>query len=134
MPKVLPLAVALEPNGRMTRPYIYLERSFKLVRFTSLAETSLFLQSDSPDLVLCSCSLPPTQILTFLDRIKNQSSTFLIPLVMVVDCSQKISNFIGTTWGGQLGVLTSLASHGEIHSTLMRIVQHRQIIEQVVPS
>ncbi len=114
----------------MTRPYIYLERSFHLMRATSISQASQLLVAETPDLVLCSASPPAEYILAFLERIKTHSTKYLIPLIMVVDLNQKVSQILGTTWGGQIGILTSLASPAEIHSTLKRIVQHREMDQQ----
>lgn len=111
----------IEPNTKLHTPYSLLSNKNTIERVATpeLGLKSMSLQT--PDLVLLSASPSISKILSFLESLKNASHNKLIPLIFVIDLSYKLSTIPGTTWGGKLGVLTSISSENELNSTIRRI-------------
>ncbi|HJZ24156.1 MAG TPA: hypothetical protein VJ201_06900 [Candidatus Babeliales bacterium] len=112
--------LVMEPNDDLDTPYRFLD-NVTLTRVSTIERGLKYLTQQYPDMVFISASFSVQRILSFLDTLKNASRSRLIPIVMVVDLSHKISNIPGTTWGGKIGILTSLVSRSEYNSTIHRV-------------
>jgi len=110
----------MEPNDDLDTPYKFID-NVTLTRVSTIERGLKYLTQQYPDMVFISASFSVQRILSFLDTLKNASRSRLIPIVMVVDLSHKISNIPGTTWGGKIGILTSLVSRSEYNSTIHRV-------------
>jgi DNA-binding response OmpR family regulator len=74
-----------------------------------------------PDLICLSTTYSPLTSLRFLTQLKDSFTTKIIPLLFVIDWSERIHRVLGTEWGGKIGVLHSANSTEEISATLKRI-------------
>ncbi len=117
----MPLALIIEPNQSLQSPYSYID-SFEIQRCASVQNGLLHLSKTYPDIVFLSTSFSMTKTLSVLDALKNTSSLYLVPLVLVVDLTNSISHIPGTSWGDKLGILTSISNNDEFNSTLNRIL------------
>lgn len=118
-------ALIIEPNTRLTNPYNSLPFSFNTSRYSSLDQASHSFLTIQPQLVLISASFTPTHIITFLEKVKNESVAIeeLIPVIFVVDLNNRLNFVPGTTWGTQMGLLHSLSSAQEVYATLQRVLE-----------
>ncbi len=121
IPTTLPLAVIVEPNISLETPYSHMKSAFTLDRHISVPSALQSIAQNEPAIVCVSASFSPQLCLHLLTAVKNKSQHHLIPLLIVVDLSHKISTIPGTTWGNKLGILTSLSNVNEYNSTLDRV-------------
>ncbi len=114
----------VEPNQSLTIPYMYLPNTYTLTCVSSIRRARNELAHTVPDLVFLSTSFRPAQTLSFLEELKkvSQSKTRIIPIVFVIDLSQRVSYVLGTTWAGKVGFANSQSSAEELFSTLERIL------------
>ena len=111
----------VEPNRELAIPYMYLPIFFKITCVPSIQKAIEILHKTPPNLVFLSASFSATKSLQFLETLKRISAETIIPLIFVVDWSQRITRVLGTTWGGRIGLSHSLASADELHALLSRI-------------
>jgi len=111
----------IEPNQKLQTPYSFLSKPYVVERFSSPELGLKHMAVHQPDLVLLSTSHSTTKILSFLESLKSASARKLIPLILVIDLSHKLSTIPGTTWGGKLGIVTSISSENELNSTIRRV-------------
>lgn len=111
----------IEPQKALDSPYSYLPSSYNIHRVTSPESGLKYMSTETPDIVFLSTSISTPRILTFLESLKSASYNKLIPLILVIDLSHKLSTVPGTTWGGKLGVVTSISSENELNSTICRV-------------
>src|SRR3989338_2579401 len=111
-------ALIIEPNNKLLSPYSFLSKSYVVYRCSSPESGLKYMSTHVPDIVFLSASISTTKILSFLESLKNESIHKLIPLVLVIDLSHKLSTIPGTTWGGKLGVITNISSENELNSTI----------------
>lgn len=113
----------IEPNKLLQQPYSYIQKSLSVQRVESIQVGMLEISKSKPDIVFLSTSFSISQTVELLTALKNKSQDGLIPLIFVIDLSQKISSVPGTTWGNKLGILCSQSSFNELNSTLDRVFQ-----------
>lgn len=113
----------VEPNHSLVEPYCHLPRSYQTFRAASIEQALAKLIDHSPDLVFLSASFAPSKSLLFLEALKNGCLCSLIPLIMVVDLSHRISFLPGTSWGGKFAIIDSSVSQEELYSTLKRVLK-----------
>jgi len=106
-------ALIIEPNDKLIVPYTYLDDSYSIIRKSSAREGLTALFTNRVDIVFISASFPPNKTLSILETIKNKSKTKLIPVVVVVDFTNRLNFIPGTTWGGKIGVLDSFANEAQ---------------------
>lgn len=116
--------LVIEPNTRLTNPYNSLPFTYQVSRFPSLEQATKSFLTIQPQLILLSSSFPPAHIITFLEKVKNESLAIeeLIPVIFVIDLENRLNFVPGTTWGKQFGLLHSLSSPTEIFATLERVL------------
>lgn len=115
-------AFIVEPNLNMELPYKQLPNKWQLSKVNTIEKALVYLINSSPDVVFISASFSITKTIRLLESLKNLSSQQLIPIILVVDLSNKISYIPGTSWGGRVGIIHSLSSKQEINSTLNRVL------------
>ncbi len=111
----------IEPDNKLLKPYDHFKSS-NLCRIASIEQGIKYLSDSTPDIVFISTSFSIHKTLHFLDTLKNASMSGLIPLVFVINLSEKISYVPGTTWAGKIGIIHSLSSAKEINSTIQRVL------------
>ncbi|HEX7018082.1 MAG TPA: hypothetical protein VF209_04215 [Patescibacteria group bacterium] len=114
----------IEPNILLMEPYSCLPFTYQVNRYPNLEFASESFLTVQPQLVMLSASFSPTHIITFLEKVKNESveAAELIPIIFVIDLENPLSFIPGTTWGKQIGVITSLSSPPEVYATLQRVL------------
>jgi len=112
----------IEPNSQLHSPYYFFPPHWSTQRSGTIEIAFRDLQRHSPDIIFLSTSFSLTKIVRLLDTVKNLSFIKLIPVVFVVDLSQRVSHFPGTTWGGKIGIIHTLSSKAEINSMLTRVL------------
>lgn len=115
----------IEPNAQLFSPYTSLPFSYEVSRVSSLDQAAASFLTLEPELIMISASFAPNAIITFLEKVKNESIEIdqLIPVIFVVDLSHQLNFIPGTTWGSQIGILHSLSSPPELYATLQRILE-----------
>lgn len=111
----------VEPNTKISHPYSYLPTSDVVERVSSLEAGLRSMATNIPELVFVSASIATSKLMGLLDALKQASRSGLIPLIFVVDHSHKLSTIPGTTWGGKLGITTTIVSSEEFNSTIRRV-------------
>ena len=120
----LPLAIIVEPNSLLQSPYNFMQSAFTIDRHISIQNALHSIAHNQPAMVSVSASFSPQQCLHILTAVKNKSHNQLIPLLIVIDLSNKMSMVPGTTWGNKLGVITSISDINEYNSTIDRITHN----------
>lgn len=118
----LPYALIIEPNDTVNIPYSHLDEKYEYDRCASIEKGMSLMASKHPDILFLSASFSVSKSLKVLEALKHKSSYGLIPLVLVVDLSNRLSSVPGTEWGNKIGILTTLSSAKEVHSTLDRVM------------
>jgi hypothetical protein len=118
----LPYALIIEPNDSLHIPYAYLEDAYEYDRCSSIEKGLAFMAKKYPDILFLSASFSLSKSLKVLESLKQKSSYTLIPLVIVVDLSNRVSSVPGTSWGNKIGLVSSLSSAQEVNSTLDRVM------------
>jgi DNA-binding response OmpR family regulator len=119
------LTLIVEPNSQLTVPYELVQEHYthklKIVRCMSIEEALKELDRITPDLVLLSTAFSPHKTLQLLEKLKSQMTTRIIPLIFVVDFSQRIHRLLGTSWAGKVGILHTFSSQAEVDATCSRL-------------
>lgn len=118
----MPYALIIEPNDALHIPYSYLENRFEYERCTSIEKGLQLMAQKYPDILFLSSSFSLTKSLKVLESLKQKSTLTLIPLMLVIDLSNRLNTVPGTTWGNKIGLITSISSHEEVNSTLNRVL------------
>lgn len=118
----LPFALIIEPNDSVIKPYSYLDEIYEYERCTSVEKGLSIMASKYPDILFLSASFSLSKSLKVLESLKHKSAYGLIPLILVVDLSNRLSGIPGTEWGDKIGILSTLSSSKELHSTLDRVM------------
>ena len=113
----------IEPNKKLIIPYNHLPRSYDIFRVSTIDQALLKLAKVNPGIVFLSASFSALKSVSFLESLKNFSEDSLIPVIIVVDLSNRINFVPGTTWGGKIAVIDSCASKRELTSTLDRVLK-----------
>lgn len=114
--------VIIEPHNSLSIPYCHIPQDHTITRLQTIQQAVLHLAHNSVSVIFLSSSFPITKQLTMLEAIKNSSTSFLIPIIYVVNFNNKISTIPGSNWGGKTGVLSSLSTSQELNSILRRVV------------
>ena len=112
----------VEPNRTLAKPYALLPEKYSITRVVSLEAAIGLVQKERFAFVLLSSSYNPTKLIDFLEELKNSSKLGIIPLVWVIDFSQRLHVIPGTSWGDKVGVAHSLSSLEEMRATLERLL------------
>lgn len=118
----LPYVLIIEPNDALNIPYSYFLSKFEYDRCTSIEKGLQYMAHKYPDILFLSASFSLSKSLKALESLKQKSNLTLIPLILVVDFSNRLNTIPGTTWGDKIGVITSLSSSQEVNSTLHRVM------------
>ena len=113
----------VEPNKKLITPYNYLTSLYSISRVSTIDQALLKLTKINPGIIFLSASFSASKSVRFLESLNNFSEGSLIPVVIVVDLSNRINFVPGTTWGGKIAVIDSCASKRELTSTLDRILK-----------
>jgi hypothetical protein len=105
-----PFILVIEPNEKLTHPYIYLDPSYHNTRISSLTEAKEFTKSVIPNLIILSASFEIDHTVDFLSDLSSKRLNILPGLVFMVDLSNQLSYIPGTTWGNKCQVLSNLCS------------------------
>ena len=115
-------ALIIEPNKELAVPYMYLPPIYTVSWVTSPERAAAELEDYTPSLVFLSTSFDPKENLTFLEKYKEIFLYKIIPLIFVVDWSNKVNTILGTTWGQKIAIAHSLTSQGEMNALLDRVM------------
>jgi DNA-binding response OmpR family regulator len=121
----LPVSVLIiEPNPNHSEPYQQFESElFVVTRVSGLTTALPALTAQTFQLICCSTSLQPSKLLELLEAAKHASATHLIPIVFVVDLSQRLTTFPISPWAGKMGIVTTHTSPAEWQALLQRLLQ-----------
>lgn len=114
----------IEPSRTISQPYNHIPASYDITRVTTLKTAFEQLLDNMPSLVFLSASFSTHKTLDFMNELKMTSRIKLIPLLMVVDLTNRINIIPGTFWGSKFGIVHSLSSKQEVESTLLRVLQN----------
>jgi DNA-binding response OmpR family regulator len=116
----------IEPNTELTHPYTWLDqvysKNYTFSRCSRLDVAKSELAKNTPSAVFLSTNFSPLKTLHFLEEFKTQFSSQVVPLIFVVDWSQRIHRLLGTGWAGKVGILHSLSSEEEVSATMKRLL------------
>jgi PleD family two-component response regulator len=112
----------VDPHFSDIGVYSHIVKQWSFIQVSSIETALQQLYILKPDLVFISASFSINKNLLLLEAIKNLSSKQLVPIVFVLDLSHQISLVPGTTWGGKIGIIHTLSSKKELHSTLDRVL------------
>lgn len=82
----------------------------------------LALSAQTFQLVCCSTNIKPLRLLQVLEAVKHASAEQLIPIVMAVDLSQRMTTFPTFTWAGRFGLVHSQTSPAEWQALVDRLL------------
>ncbi len=99
----------LEPNSKLKSPYQHLASHYQLQRLPTIEAGLKQIAQQTPALIILSASYSASKTVYFLESLKNLQHYQLIPILIVVDLNQPVSQILGTSWGDQLAVLASNA-------------------------
>lgn len=116
-----PFALIIEPNDSIITPYSYLDDIYSYERCVSIERGLRIMAERYPDIVFLSASYTISKSLKVLESLKQKSTISLIPIILVVDLSHKISHIPGTTWGEKIGIVSTISTKKELNSTLDRV-------------
>ncbi|OGK43875.1 hypothetical protein A2957_00435 [Candidatus Roizmanbacteria bacterium RIFCSPLOWO2_01_FULL_38_11] len=116
-------ALIIEPNKKLGSPYNYISGLFNIVHVANVESGLVSLSGTLPQVVFLSTNIGINKTLMFLEALKNASHKKLIPLIFVIDLTNKLNTVPGTTWGGKIGILHSMASKTEFNSTMNRVLE-----------
>jgi len=111
----------IEPNCKLNLPYDYIPDSYNIVRAPSIEYAVRKLTENNPSIVFMSASFSVAKSIRLLEALKIFSCNSLIPIIIVVDLSNRINFVPGTTWGGKIAVIDSHISQKELYSTMGRV-------------
>ncbi len=120
-------ALLIESESTLTRPYIYLPTAYHLTVASSTQKAVECLKQTLPDIVFLSSSFSVEEMLQLLWLLKDTSTHKLIPLIFVVHWSSAAIHLPGTQWGGKIGIVHTLSSSKEMHSTLERVLYEESV-------
>ena len=120
--KKLPPALIIDPNRHFIPMYDYVSEFYDTTSIPSIPYAKRRLKTLSPSIVFVSSSYPAQTTLSFLTTLKNTSKHQIVPLVFVVDLTQKLNFIPGTTWARRIAVLDSFTTHQQLNSALQRIL------------
>lgn len=122
MDRVFPHHILIiEPDDKLIVPYRFMAGIKHVQRVTSFENAVKALKSTTPDIVFLSASLDSDNCLTLLEKIKDLSVDYIIPIVWVVNFNRPLSTIPGTNWAGKVGIVHTLSSAPEVTATLRRI-------------
>lgn len=116
MSSILPNRILIvEPDRNLLTPYVSLNFARHLIRVNTIDDALEELQAnDFPEVIMVSASFPPAESVRLLEQIKSRMGHHITPLIFVINLSTPISSVLGTTWGGQTNVLTSISTPLEV--------------------
>lgn len=100
----------LEPKRALSLPYQHLQNKYQLNRVQTIEAGLKQISKTTPQLIILSASYSASKTLYFLESLKNLSQQRLIPILILVDLNQPVSQILGTSWGEHLAILASNAS------------------------
>lgn len=113
--------IVIEPNTKLLFPYHFLYTQ-DIIRFSSIKPAMDAYLKNVPNLIFCSASFSPEQHLQFLEFLKNTTNHDFIPLILVVDLTNRINFIPGITWGNNIGVIDTRISKYELDLTIKRVL------------
>lgn len=116
-----PQALVVAPEPELGQVYQVLSQEYQLIHVRSIPLALKHLERRSFEIALLSASFSSSKLLAVLEALKVASHTRLIPVVIMVDLSQRINVVLGTQWGEKIGVLCSLSEKAEIQAVLERV-------------
>lgn len=113
----------IEPNTNLASPYQFLnQNNYQLIKAASLELALNQLKDKLPNLIILSTSFSANKTLHFLESVKNLCTKQLIPLILVVDLNQPVSQILGTHWADKLAILHSASSKQETLASVERLL------------
>ena len=94
--------VIVEPNPEMIKPYVYLGDKPTILRVNTINQAVTAIGNIIPELILLSASFSPQSTIKLLETIKRIYQPELIPIIQVVDRSNKISYIPGVSWNHKI--------------------------------
>lgn len=115
------IVLIIEPNASLETPYKFLNGIWDVRRVNSIEEALLEVEVKPPELVLLSASFAPKHSLRLLEMLREVSVFRIIPLLVVVDLSFRISAVLGLSWGDKIAVIDTAIPKKDFFSILQRI-------------
>lgn len=115
------IVLIVEPNTGLKTPYSFIEGVWDIRRIASIDGAIEATLAKPPELVLLSASFDPSQTVKFLETLREVSVFRIIPLLVIVDLSCRISNVLGTSWGDRIAVIDCNITKKDFLSTIERI-------------
>ena len=113
----------IEPNSSLASPYQFLNQSsYQLNKVTTLELALNQLKNKLPNLIMLSTSFSASKTLYFLESLKNLCVKQLIPIALVVDLNQPVSQILGTRWADKLAILHSASGKQETLASVERLL------------
>lgn len=117
------IVLIIEPNESLQNPYAYVRGFYDIRRVSSIETAIIEIHIKPPELVLLSASFAPERTLKVLEVLKEVSVFTVIPLLIIVDLSYRISTVLGTSWDGKIAVVDSSIPKKDFFSTIQRITR-----------
>lgn len=115
------IVLIIEQNESLKNPYTFMCDAYDTRRVSSIEKAIVEIHLKPPELVLLSASFTPISTLKLLEALKEVSVFTVIPLLIIVDLSYRISAVLGTSWGGKIAVVDSRIPKKDFFSTIKRI-------------
>lgn len=112
-----------EPNKHLSIPYCYVPSGFRICRTDSIKSALKELSHRVPDIAFISSSFPTHSALILLEAIKNCCLESLIPLIIVIDISNKVNFVPGVNWGGKIAIIDSLCTKKQFDVIFERVLK-----------
>jgi len=117
------IVLIIEPNDSLKKPYTFMYGVYDIRRVSSIARAITEVHLKPPELVLLSASFTPVSTLKLLEVLKEVSVFTIIPLLIIVDLSYRISTVLGISWGGKIAVVDYNIPKKDLFSTIKRITR-----------
>lgn len=120
------IILVVEPNATLQTPYIFIPEPRDVRRVSTIERAIQEIIMKPPDMVFLSASFPAEGAVRFLDELKDISIFHIIPIVVVVDLSCRMSTILGTSWGGRIAVVDSRVPRSDFFATIQRVTTLQQ--------
>jgi DNA-binding response OmpR family regulator len=117
------IVLIIEPNSAIQSPYTFISELYDIRRVSTIEFAIQEIYMKPPDIVFLSASFPPHRLVVLLDELKNVSVFQIIPLVIVVDLSSRISTVLGLTWGDKIAIVDSRIPPDDFFAAIRRVNQ-----------
>ena len=115
------IVLIIEANESLKNPYTFMSGVYDTRRISSIERAVIEIGLKPPELVLLSASFAPKGTFKVLEALRETSVFSVIPLLIIVDLSYRISTVLGISWGGKIAVVDSRILKKDFFSIIKRI-------------